>query len=75
MWFHLARSAIAGFALYFMWTGIACVTVCGSQISFQIKLCLIHDLLVSIENGFSRHYVNSIGNAHADTALGRENSK
>ena len=28
MWFHLARSAIAGFALYFMWTGIACVTGC-----------------------------------------------
>lgn len=25
LWFHLARSAIAGFALYFMWTGIACV--------------------------------------------------
>ncbi len=26
IWFHLARSAIAGFVLYFMWTGIAFVT-------------------------------------------------
>ena len=34
-----------------------------------------HELLVSIENGFSRHYVKSSGNAYADTALGRENSK
>jgi hypothetical protein len=26
IWFHLARTAIAGFILYFMWTGIASVT-------------------------------------------------
>ena len=25
-WFHLARSAVAGFVLYFMWAGIAFVT-------------------------------------------------
>ena len=37
-----------------------------------------HELLVSIENGFSRHYVNFVKSskiAHADTALGWDNSK